>query len=181
MKIVADSLSVKFPDVPLVKSFVNDARSAERRYYSMLGLQKKLKEAKTELPDIELPDPQGNLAKLSSLKGKTVILYFWSPVSEDLKIKNQDLIQTYQIYKSRGLEIFAVGLSADVTAWANTIIFDKLTWKNVIEQDVSNSTLYSRYNINKIPTNFLINKEGDIVARDLYGSELRVWLDNIIK
>ena len=112
MKIVADSLSKKYPDVPLVKSFIYDARSAERRYFNMLGLQEKLSTASTVMPDIELPDVQGNLLKLSSLKGKTVLLYFWSPRSENYKTRNQDILETYLRYKNLGFEVYSVGFSA---------------------------------------------------------------------
>jgi hypothetical protein len=133
------------------------------------------------MPDIELPDMKGNLIKLSSLRGKTVLLYFWSPQSENSKIQNAELLQIYLKYKPLGFEIFAVGLYNDITTWANAIIFDQLSWINVIEQDVRNSQIIRLYNLNRIPVSFLISPEGEILARDLYGAELSVWLDNLLK
>jgi len=181
MKILADTLSIKFPDVPLVKSFVNDARNAEKRYYSYFGLQEKLNLAKNTLPDIELPDMKENLLKLSSLKGKIVLLYFWSPQSDICKKINAALLQTYMEYKYRGFEIYAVGISNDMTSWANSVIVDKLDWKNVILTDNEDTQIIRLYNVNRIPTNFLLSRDGEVLARDLYGAELNIWLDNLLK
>jgi len=82
-------------------------------------------------------------------------------------------------YKNLGFEIYAVGFSEDATAWANTIIFDQLDWKNVLERNLTDSPLFLAFNIKSIPTNFLITGRRNC-ARDLYGPELRIWLDNII-
>ena len=181
MKLAADSLSRKYPDVPLVKSFVQDARRVERRYYTLLGIQKKMSESNTALPDIELPDPNGNFLKLSSLRGKTVLLYFWSPLSDSCNKQNKDLLNTYSLYRNKGFEIFAVAMIPDITTWNNSIILDRLNWKNVIEQNIDDSPIIWSYNLSGIPANFLINKDGEIMARNLFGPELKIWLDNILQ
>lgn len=74
MKIVADSLTKKYPQSSFVSTFVKDARTAEKRYYNLMGLQKKIQQAQDGLPDLSYPDPNGNIRKLSSLKGKTVFI-----------------------------------------------------------------------------------------------------------
>ncbi len=180
MKILADSLSVKYPEVPLVVSFVNDARESERRYYNQLVLIDKLKEASTEMPDIVLPDMNGNNIKLSSLKGKTVLLYFWSSISIPSRNQNPSLHGIYEKYKHKGFEVYAVSLDNDREMWERAVRIDELQWINVSDLKFPESEAALLYNVRNIPVNFLINKQGDIIARDLYGSELEKWLSNIL-
>ncbi len=178
MKIVADSLSVKYPDSDFVKTFVNDARSAEKRYNNMIGLQKKIMEANTGMPDISYPDASGKVISLSSLEGKTVLLYFWSINSEASRQQNRVFEGIYQKYCRQGFEILAVCVDNDRENWLKLIRFEELSYINTFGPDFPNSENSRLYNLRSIPSNYLIDKEGEIIARDLYGSELEKWLDN---
>ena len=180
MKILADSISVLYPDAPLVKSFVNDARSSERRYYNMIGLSGLLREASSEIPDIALPDISGDTIRLSSLKGKTVLLYFWASFSRSSREQNPPLQDIYSRYKNRGFEVFAVSLDNMHEEWEKAVRVDELNWLNVSELKFPNSEAALRYNVTNLPVNFLINKEGEIIARDLFGRELEKWLSNLL-
>ena len=180
MKILADTLSVIYPEAPLVNSFVSDARNSEKRYYNQLGLLDKLKDAKTSIPDIALPDLNGNIISLSSLKGKTVLLYFWSSLSMPSRNQNPPLHTIYERYKQKGFEVYAVSLDNERELWENAVRIDELKWINVSDLNFPKSEAALIYNVNSIPVNYLINKEGDIIARDLYGSELEKWLSNIL-
>lgn len=178
MKIVADSLTKKYPQSTFVSTFVKDARTAEKRYYNMMGLQKKILEAQDGLPDISYPDPNGNIRKLSSLKGKTVLLYFWSAYSKESTQLNPIFEKTYRKYKNKGFEIFAVCIDQERDNWLKLIKFDELSFINTIGSDFADSDLARTYNVRAIPANYLIDKEGNIISRDIYGAELETWLDN---
>ena len=178
MKIVADSLSVRYPGSDFVKTFVNDARSTEKRYKNLIGLQAKFSAAQNGLPDISYPDPSGNLRSLSSLKGKTVLLYFWSVYSDISRQQNPGLEKTYRKYKTKGFEIFAVCVDKNSDNWLKMIRFDELSFINTVGSDFLDSDAAHTYNVRGIPANFLLDRKGSILARDLYGTELEKWLDN---
>jgi len=180
MKIVADSVSKYYPEVPFVKSFVKNARESEKQYYTLKGLGEKLKEAKTEDLDLNLPDQNGNEIKLSSLKGKVVLLYFWSTKSADCIAINPVLNQIYEKNKTSGFEVYAVGLENSKEAWAKAIKYEGLNWINVTELSFPDSKAANRFNVRSIPASYLYNKEGEIVARDIFGAELQKWLDNLL-
>jgi peroxiredoxin len=180
MKILADTLSVKYPGSDFVATFINDARSAEKRYKNLIGLQKKILEAQNGFPDISYPDPDGNLRSLGSLKGKTVLLYFWSVYSDATKQINPGIEKIYRKYKTKGFEVFGVCIDKTRDNWLKMIKFDELTFINTIGPDFPDSDAANAYNMRAVPTNYLLDKEGNIMARDLYGTELEKWLDNTL-
>ncbi len=181
MKIVADSLSDKYSGVPLVESFVRDARKSEQKFYTAIELQKKLNDAHYGLPDLKIPDPEGDTIALSSLKGKTVLLYFWASSSLPSREQNLKLKDVYEKYKDQGFEIYAVSLDNNKSRWKQAIRYDELPWINVSELSFPNSKATSVYNVKKLPASFLLNEKGEVVARDIYGRELQKWLDNMLK
>ena len=180
MKIVADSVSKYFPKVPFVESFVINARESEQQYYNLKGLEEKLKEAETKDLDLNLPDQNGNEIKLSSLKGKVVLLYFWSSKSIDCLNLNISLQKIYNINKALGFEIYAVAMEDDKDKWMQSIKFDELNWINVSELTYPESEAAQRFNITDLPASYLYNREGEIVARNIFGGELQKWLDNLL-
>jgi peroxiredoxin len=183
MKIVADSVSTKYPEAPFVKSFVADARSSEQKFYTVKALNEKIKSgnlASTQIPDLIIPDTKGDSISLTSLKGKIVLLYFWASQSEDSRKMNLSLKKIYDKNREKGFEVYAVALEKDKDQWKKTIRFEELDWINVNELTFPASRAAMLYNVTNLPTSFLINKQGDIVARDIYGSELQKWLDNLL-
>ncbi len=180
MKIVADSVSKAHPDVDLVESFVNDARNAEQRFYNLKGLSKKLEEAEVGIPDIKLPNTQGDSISLSSLKGKTVLVYFWSAMSEESRDLNPQLKKIYDQNKDKGFEIYAIAMNNSEDLWKRAVRYDELDWINVSELTYPESKAALVFNVNVLPSTFLLNKDGEVVARDIYGKELQKWLDNML-
>jgi len=178
MKIVADTLSVKYPGSVFVQTFVNDARKAEKRYTNMIGLQKKMMDANTGLPDVSFPDPNGTTRSLSSLKGKTVLLYFWTATSELSKQQSPVLEKIYRKYKNKGFEIFAVCVDEDPENGLKLIQFDEQSFINTFGPEFLKTDDAYIFNLRQVPANYLLDKEGNIIARDLYGAELEKWLDN---
>jgi peroxiredoxin len=180
MKIVADSVSNTYPDVALVKSFVTDARSAEQRFYNLKGLSEKIKEAGVGIPDIALPNIQGDTVRLSSLKGKTTLVYFWSAMSEESRDLNPQLKEIYERNKDKGFEVYAIALDNSKSLWRRAVEYDELDWINVSELSYPESDAAIIFNVKVVPSTFLLNEEGEVVARDIFGNELQKWLDNML-
>lgn len=178
MKIVADSLALKYPGSDFVMTFVGDARLSEKRYKNLIGLQKKIYEAQYGLPDIELPDMQGNNKSLSSLHGKTVLLYVWSVYSDFCRQQNPSLEKIYKKYRNRGFEIYAVCIDKNPEHWMKMVRFDELSFINTHGPGFQDTETAGSYNLRSVPSNYLLDKNGNILARDLYGPELEKWLDN---
>ena len=85
----------------------------------------------------------------------------------------------YRQYKNRGFEIYQVNLDQDIELWKRTVAFDELPWISVREDDPANATSLIRYNVTKVPANYLINPEGEIIAKDLFGRSMQIKLSQI--
>ena len=131
-------------------------------------------------PDITLPDTEGKLVSLSSLRGKVVLLQFWASVNQDSRIMNPVLVEAYKKYKRRGFEIYQVSIDNNRIEWVDAIDKDELDWINV--GDMEGSVLALRhYNIQEIPYNYLLDADGNIVAQNLRGPALDRALSNVLK
>jgi thiol-disulfide isomerase/thioredoxin len=131
-------------------------------------------------PEIALPDIYGDTLKLSSLKGKYVLVDFWGSWCRPCRKENPKLRKIYRQYRKKGFEIFQVALEHNKTDWKNTIREDKLYWKyQVSELNYMNSKIAKLYRVKAIPTNFLINPEGKVIEQNLYGEALQKKLEDI--
>jgi peroxiredoxin len=180
MKIVADSVSKYYPDVPFVSSFVADARNTEEKVTNLKLLQSALKTANEVDLNITLPDKDNNEISLNSLNSKAVLIYFWSSKSKESKQLNPQLKLTFDKYKTKGFQVYAVAIEDNKKAWTDAIKFDELNWINVIEKTYPDSKVATLYNVKVLPSTFLLNENGEIVARNIFGQELEKWLDNIL-
>ena len=170
LKVAASALNSVFPKSEHVKALYNNtvrlmADEKNRK------LKEFIAENGTNSPEINLPDYTGRMVSLSSLRGKIVLLQFWSAIEKVSRIQNQALSELYGKYKSKGFEIYQVSIDSDRTAWLNALEQDEMTWINVGDMKGSVSALHM-YNIQKIPSNYILDKEGRIVARDLLGPSL---------
>lgn len=114
--------------------------------------------------EIELPDRLGTIQTLSSLKGKAVLLDFTTYHTDYSPMRTIALNELYEKYKERGFEIYQVSFDDDEHFWKTSS--DKLPWICVRDNRSVRSPYIQYYNIQKLPTYFLINKEGDIVIRN---------------
>lgn len=122
-------------------------------------------------PDITLPDYQGKNISLSSLTSKVILIQFWSAFNRDSRIQNQALVDLYAKYKSKGLEIYQVSVDTARNAWLDAIETDGLKWINVGDMKGSLAAVHA-YNIQSLPSNYILNNDRRIVAKNLQGPEL---------
>ncbi len=170
LKVAASALNSVFPNSEHVKAlYANTMRLMAQEKNSKL--KEFIQEHGSNSPDITLPDYSGQDISLSSLRGKIVLIQFWSAKDRASRIQNQALTELYSKYKSRDLEIFQVSIDTERSAWLDAIEMDGLKWINVGDMKGSVTALQN-FNIQKIPSNYILDKEGNIVARDIQGPEL---------
>jgi len=131
--------------------------------------------------DPDLKDVNGKRIKLSSLKGKYVLLSFWSADSRDCITENLQLKSLYKTYSKRGFEIYQINLDTDESKWRNAVSFDELPWINTREDDPSNPVNAKYYNVRSLPANFLYDREGLLIGNNLHGRNLQIKLEQLFK
>jgi peroxiredoxin len=130
--------------------------------------------------DFEMSDTSGNLKKLSDLKGKTILLEFWTSWCRPCRQENPNLVKTYKKFNPNGFEIFAVSLDQEKDSWLQAIEKDSLNWEHVSDLKGNDNEASLIYGIIGIPANFLIDKNGVIIGRDLRGDKLNEKLAEIM-
>ena len=181
-KALADSLESVYPNSSLTRSLRGDIEQREAEIQQMAYIQSFLDQADevTGSPDLSISDRDGNEITLSSLKGKVVLLAFWASGNEESVRALLRLRSTYNRYHPKGFEIYAISLDADKIRWMSSVDFNEFDWINVSELNYPDSKANVLYNVTELPTVFLVNREGDIVAKNLYGRTLETWLDNLL-
>jgi TPR repeat protein/peroxiredoxin len=132
-------------------------------------------------PDFTLPNVDGQLIKLSSLRGNYVLIDFWASWCGPCREENPNIVRAYSQYKDKGLKVLSVSLDNDKDRWRNAIAKDNLTWHHVSDLQGWNSPVAKLYNVLAIPQNFLIDKDGRLIAIDLHGETLLKKLEATIK
>jgi thiol-disulfide isomerase/thioredoxin len=178
LKIVTDSLTHHYPNSKQVQAL---ARNFEREM-NQLYMNKFEQLAKT-LPqtklDPDLKDISGKRIALSSLKGKFVLLAFWSVQSKDCIDENLQLKEFYKLYNKKGLEIYQINLDESESDWKSAVRFDELPWVSTREDDPRDPKNAKLFNVKELPTNYMFDKEGNIIASNLHGRSLQLKLEQL--
>lgn len=177
---VADSLKTVWPESRYVRALEKEAEKRLRR----MDMELRLKDAgESFFPEIELPDLQGVKVRLSEVKAKAVIVYFWSTADAVQKMFNLDsILPVYEEFHSRGLEIFAVSLDTDKAAWASAVRSQNMPWINVCDTRGTSSPFVFQYNVQSLPTAVFIvdgHIDVDTGVKDVAG--MRKYLAKILK
>jgi peroxiredoxin len=132
-------------------------------------------------PEISLPNPEGEIVKLSDLRGKYVLIDFWAAWCKPCREENPNVVRLYNQYKDKGFEVFGVSLDRTKEAWVEAIQEDGLDWTQVSDLQYFNSEAASTYQINAIPATYMIDPDGNIIAKDLRGTSLENKLKELFK
>ncbi|HAH25896.1 MAG TPA: hypothetical protein DCL77_19415 [Prolixibacteraceae bacterium] len=179
LKVAASALNTVFPKSEHVKALYANTRRLmdEERNTKMKEF---ISKNGTNTPDIVLPNAAGKDIALSSLKGKIVLIQFWSAKDRTSRIQNQALNELYRKYKSKGVEIYQVSMDTDRAAWLTAIEQDGLSWINVGDMKGSTTAMHT-YNVQQIPFNYILDREGQIVERNLQGPDLDQAIARLVK
>lgn len=137
-------------------------------------------------PDFVLNTAAGDNISLSSLKGSLVFIDFWASWCLPCRKQNVSLVKLQEKYKlmakRKGLNVVFVSVSLDTNKelWNVAVVKDNLNWKlQACDFKGWDSPVVKAYQVKKIPTSFLLGKDGIILAKDIWGSALETELDKI--
>lgn len=134
-------------------------------------------------PDFTLNTIDNRPIKLSEFyKNKKVVLIdFWASWCNPCRKENSYIVEAYQLFKDKGFDIIGVSLDDDRLKWSKAIIEDGITWTQISELKRWNSEVRKLYNVNSIPSNFLVDSTGKIIAVNLHGESLKEKLNELLK
>ncbi len=163
-----ESLYKKYQQHPLAQSL---HKTVQNNYIIDIGL---------EAPEIDLPNPDGENIKLSSLRGKYVLIDFWASWCSPCRLESPNLVALYNKYKNKGFEIYSVSLDKSKSSWTKAIVADKLNeWIHVSDLKHWNSSAAKLYKVKGIPYTILLDKDGKIISKGLRAHELKRKLAKI--
>ena len=178
MKIVTDSLLRHYPASKHVQALARDLNNELGKLNA-----RKFVEIASQLPQVELnpalTDIDGKRIALSSLRGKYVLVTFWSYLSKDCLAENLQLKEFYKLYNKKGFEIYQINVDRDEESWKKAVRFDELPWISTREDDPANPVNARLFNVQTLPSNYLFDREGRIIGSNLHERMLQIRLEQL--
>ena len=148
----------------------------------------KLQDAKIGAPnltsgkakELSLPTIDGNMVSLSSFRGKYVLLEFWASWCSPCRVENPFVVAAFDRFKDKNFTVYSVSLDDNKAAWEKAIKVDHLTGTQTSELKRWSSVAATTYSVVTLPTNFLIDPNGMIIASDLHGKQIEKTLEKLL-
>lgn len=132
-------------------------------------------------PELKYKNPEGKELALSSTRGQFVLIDFWASWCGPCRMENPTVVAAYNKFKDRKFTIYSVSLDKNSAAWTNAMQKDGLSWPNHVSDLMGwQSQAAAIYGVNSIPTNFLLDPEGVIRAKNLRGHELAAAIEKVM-
>ena len=166
LRAVANAWNDKYPDCPRTKNLFNIVNEGRKNQVKPKQIVLDLNDEKVRelgIIDITMPDIHGNESTLSDLKGKVVLLDFTAFSLQGSQERILEMRKLYDKFHDRGFEIYQIGLDPDRHFWAQHC--EKLPWVSVYCEEGLNSDIVTLYQVQGLPTYFLIDRNCDLQAR----------------
>jgi peroxiredoxin len=131
--------------------------------------------------DFTQEDINGAPVKLSSFRGKYVLIDFWASWCGPCRAENPNVVKAFDRFKGKNFTILGVSLDNNKDRWIGAVKQDGLNWTQVSDLKGWSNQVAQQYQINSIPANFLIDPKGKIIARNLRGKALEAKLEEVLK
>jgi peroxiredoxin len=161
----ADEIKNTFPGNPTVARFIEGKMAAKPTSVGQVA------------PDFTTGGMDGKPVRLSDFKGKYVMLDFWASWCGPCRQENPNVVKQYAKYKPLGFNILGISLDVDKNQWQQAVDHDKLTWTHGSDLKNFEGPTERLYHIEQIPSNFIINPQGVIIAKNIVGTDLEDFLN----
>ena len=172
---VSDAVSKRYPSSPFLLTLSNDIARMEARISLINSIEFR------NSPELKGRDMYGNEVALSSFSGDVVLVDFWSAEAGNSNALNADLKEIYEKYHSKGFRVYQVSADTSKVAWITAVQEQRLPWVSVCDFKGQYSPMLRTYNVRKLPSNYLIDREGKIVAKDVYSDALVEKLKSLLE
>ncbi|MEO6151029.1 MAG: TlpA disulfide reductase family protein [Mucilaginibacter sp.] len=160
----AENIKDKFTDNPMVQRFIKQ----------MIAIKPVSIGAKAQ--DFTLPGLDGNSISLADYKGKYVMIDFWASWCRPCRMENPNVVKQYNAYKAKGFNILGISLDNEKPRWEEAIKADGLTWTHASSLLGFDGPVERMYQVTAIPSNYIIDPNGVIIAKNITGSALEEFL-----
>ncbi|SDF03828.1 Peroxiredoxin [Mucilaginibacter pineti] len=165
----SDAIKGTFDDNPGIQQFI---KQMEKVKVVAIG---------HKAPDFTVAGIDGKPIKLSDYKGKYVMLDFWASWCAPCRQENPNVVKQYAKFNSKGLNILGISLDKEKKDWQKAINDDKLTWQHGSDLNGFEGATERLYHIEAIPSNFIIDPQGNIAAKNITGTDLEAFLNKTFK
>lgn len=186
---VANAVKERYVGDQFAEAFADQVQSVKEQLAAQAEMEKTRQRIVpgSEVPEIAMPDPDGNERKLSDLKGSVVLVDFWAYWCKPCRLENPNLVRMYNDYKDKGFTVFSVsldGLPQQPNAkqdWISAIEQDGLAWDNhVSDLKGWDSDAVNKFGFSGIPYTVLVDREGKVVATGLRGPALEEKIKEVL-
>lgn len=131
-------------------------------------------------PEFAARDTMGQMIRLSSFRGKYVLVDFWASWCAPCRKENPNVVAAYKKFHDKGFEIVRISLDTDKESWLKAIRMDGLTWGHVSDLKGWESGLVKEYGVTVVPTSFLVDRNGKVIANNLRGEALQKKMEALL-
>ncbi|HVT86399.1 MAG TPA: TlpA disulfide reductase family protein [Chitinophagaceae bacterium] len=183
--LLSNAYELSYSQVKELSKLIDTSLSNTFEFKSVLSLLNQLDKSKNSaigatFQDFVLPDSSGVLIDTKQFRGKYTLIVCWASWCKPCREEHPDLNTLYEKFKNNKFEMIGVSLDKDKEKWKQAIIKDQLSWKQVIDPNAFDGELAKYYDIEAIPANFLLDKEGKIIGVGLTAKEIQTMIEKAL-